>query len=356
MKKDSVSTLKLAATYIGVIVGAGFATGQEVLQFFTRFGVMGIVGLILSTVLFIIFGFIVMDLGKKLKARSHLELIEYSGGKVLGAFFDILITFFLFGTLAAMIAGTGALFQQQLYLPGLLGNLLMCVLTAVTVMSGMKGIVNSISFVVPFLLISVIGISLFSIVSTPPELIEPVRNAEGNGFIMNWFLSCVLYVSYNTIISIAVLGPLGVQAKNIKTIQMGAILGGLGLGTASVMIYLALSGNYAEINGLEVPMIYIAGQISPVMQLIYAVILAAEIYTTAVGSLYGFVSRVTVRKKNLFTQKTIVITVTIAALMASQLGFSNLVKYLYPLVGYGGILLLVSLICIPFRNRTVFMK
>jgi uncharacterized membrane protein YkvI len=38
MNKKSVSTLKVAATYIGTVVGAGFATGQELLQFFSKFG------------------------------------------------------------------------------------------------------------------------------------------------------------------------------------------------------------------------------------------------------------------------------------------------------------------------------
>lgn len=34
MNRKGVSTLKVAATYIGTVVGAGFATGQELLQFF----------------------------------------------------------------------------------------------------------------------------------------------------------------------------------------------------------------------------------------------------------------------------------------------------------------------------------
>ena len=38
MKNTGVSTLKVAAAYIGTVVGAGFATGQEILQFFNRFG------------------------------------------------------------------------------------------------------------------------------------------------------------------------------------------------------------------------------------------------------------------------------------------------------------------------------
>jgi len=350
MEKKNIPAAKAAATYIGVIVGAGFATGQEMLQFFTRFGPMGIAGILLATALFIVFGFIIMDLGRKHEARSHLEIIRYTGGKYLGFFMDILISFFLFGGLTAMIAGTGALFREQLNLPSLAGNLIMCVLTAVTVMTGIKGIVNSISLVVPLLLLSVIGISLYSVFNSPPG-IPHYGNSTGNGLITGWFMSSILYVSYNTLISVSILGPLGMNARNKKTIKYGALLGGVGLGLAALMINLAMTVNYSQVVSLEVPMIYIAGRISPAVQSIYAVILVCEIYTTAVGSLYGFVSRIRGIKKIDVGEKSLILVSVSAALLASQLGFSNLVKYLYPLVGYGGTVFLLSLLYAKVRKK-----
>jgi uncharacterized membrane protein YkvI len=117
------------------------------------------------------------------------------------------------------------------------------------------------------------------------------------------------------------------------------------------MIYLALSGNVSNIAGLEIPMIYIAGRISFAVQIIYAVILIAEVYTTAVGSLYGLTSRLTDMEKSPKKGRTIAIVATIAAMLASQFGFSNLVKYLYPLVGYAGIVLLVCLVYVKIRKK-----
>lgn len=349
MKRNGISSFKVAATYIGTIVGAGFATGQEVLQFFTRFGTMGLFGLILTTVLFIVFGYIIMSLGRRLTAQSHLEIIRYSAGKYLGSIIDAIITFFLFGALTAMIAGTGALFEQQLNLPSLLGSIVMGVITLITVLTGIKGVINSISFVVPFLLFSVIGISVYSAFSNPPDISATVISSGDNGLISNWLLAAFLYVSYNTILSIAVLGPLGVKARDMKAIRIGSILGGFGLGISSVLIYLALSGNAAEIAGLEVPMIYIARKISFAVQMIYAIILIAEVYTTAVGSLFGFMSRISDIRKVSRYRTVIAIATTAAALFASRFGFSNLVKYLYPLMGYGGIALLICLVTVQFR-------
>ena len=36
--------LRVAFAFVGVIVGAGFATGQEVMQYFVAFGAAGILG------------------------------------------------------------------------------------------------------------------------------------------------------------------------------------------------------------------------------------------------------------------------------------------------------------------------
>jgi uncharacterized membrane protein YkvI len=237
----------------------------------------------------------------------------------------------------------------------MIGNILMAVITALTVLTGINGVINSISFVVPFLLATVIGTSVFSLINTPPDIAHTTINAVemSGGLMNNWFLSAVLYVSYNTILSIAVLGPLGASAKNKKAIRNGSILGGLGLGMGSIMIYLALSGNSSEIAGLEVPMIYVAGKISYFAQIIYAVILTAEVYTTAVGSLYGFTARITDIQKNPVKGRLVVAVSTVAALLSSQFGFSNLVKYLYPIEGYCGIILLISLVYTTINKKRI---
>jgi len=344
VRKKEVSALKVAATYIGTVVGAGFATGQEVLQFFARFGISGLGGLFITTVLFIIFGYIILSLGSILHARSHLEIIQYSGGKYLGTIIDAVITIFLFGTFAVMIAGNGALFEQQLKLPPMVGNVIMAVLTALTVLTGINGVINSISFVVPFLLSTVMLTSLLSIVQNPVNLTAAPIIIHPKGFFNNWFLATVLYVSYNTVISIAILGPLGNETQNKRAVRNGAILGGLGLGFGAAMIFFALSGYMTNIGNLEVPMLYIAGSISPMLQVIYAVVLIAEIYTTAVSSLYGFTSRIIDMQKKPVKGRYIVTGSTVVALLSSRLGFSNLVMYLYPLIGYCGMFILTALV------------
>ncbi|WP_407271773.1 hypothetical protein [Radiobacillus sp. PE A8.2] len=335
-----VNTFKIAATYIGTIVGAGFASGQEVFQFFTTFGIGGIWGIVLATILFFFFGYSILLLGSKLQAQSHVQIVHFTNGKIIGTIIDIIITVFLFGALAAMIAGAGAITEQQFGIPPLFGTIVMAVITLLTVLTGISGVINAISYVVPVLLASVLFITIYSLIGNPITQEEIQIANELEGAAPNWFISAINYASYNLVIAIAILGPLGAQAKSHRSLFWGALLGGLGLGIGVLAINFSILTSIIESSQVEVPMITIAEQISPVIQLIFAVVLFAEVYTTAVGNLFGFGSRLNFIKK----KKTVVIISTLLAFAVSQIGFSAMVEYLYPAVGYGGMLLLIGII------------
>jgi len=339
-REKGVSALKVAGTYIGTVVGAGFASGQEILQFFVCFGNAGIAGIMVVTVLFMVLAYMVMEIGSIVNAESHLDIVEATSGKILSLFSDFIITFFLFGSLSAMFAGSGALMSQQFGVHPLTGGLLLAVLTVLTVISGFNGTITSISLVVPFLLVSAAGAGILSLFT------EPGKGAAGSfapniGFLRNWLWSAILYTSYNMVVSFSILGPLGARAKDRKAILYGAMLGGLGLGIGALSLFFAIRRHFAGAASMEVPMIYIAGRISPVVAAIYGVVLLAEIYTTAVGSLYGLSSRLSASVPWDF--RCITVVSALCAFLMSLLGFSNLVRYLYPSVGYAGIITLTCL-------------
>lgn len=54
------TVLMTALAFVGLVVGAGFATGQEVLQYFISFGAIGIVGAVLSGVVMAVSGTLVV--------------------------------------------------------------------------------------------------------------------------------------------------------------------------------------------------------------------------------------------------------------------------------------------------------
>ena len=52
MKRSNESAFQLAFVYVGTVVGAGFATGKEIVEFFVRFGWIGLLGILISGVIF----------------------------------------------------------------------------------------------------------------------------------------------------------------------------------------------------------------------------------------------------------------------------------------------------------------
>jgi len=353
MNQKGVSGVKIAMVYVGTVVGAGFATGQEILQFFVRFGIGGLWGILLSTVLFVLYGVFIMQLGMAFAARSHLEVIRGIGGRSFGVVMDALIMLSLFGAVTAMLAGSGALFAQQFGVPAALGSVMMAVLTAVTVMRGLHGVINAISAVVPFLLVSVLGISVYALLSAPLDL-QAGLQISGGGLMGNWLWAAILYASYNILMSASILAPLGGAASDQRAVFRGGALGGILLGGASLLIYLALSASLAETGHLEVPLLHLASRIGPLAGAFFSAVLLAEIYTTAVGSLYGFSARLAGIGSPTASMKTIAITAL--AFLASLFGFSNLVSTLYPLQGYGGILFLLVILYAKFRRRGLLPK
>jgi len=348
-ENTNLSTLKVAATYIGTVVGAGFASGQEVLQFFGYFGLNGLWGLLLAAALFGFFGWAVMCFGMQLNAGSHLEVIRYAGGRFVGTAIDYVITFFLFGAFTAMAAGAGAIFAEQFHWPALLGSFLMVSITLFTVMLGLNGVINSISLVVPVLLTAVVGIGVWTVFDTKFYLNPTIKMMSNRAAVPFWPFSAVVYVSYNIVMAVAVLAPLGSKYRDPKILSRGGILGGIGLGLGALAIFLAIAPNMAPASKYQVPMIYVAGRLNPVLTVLYSIVLLAEIYTTAVGSLYGFIARLTSPEES--KARYYILGAGALALLGSQFGFTTLVRTLYPAVGYAGLLLLLGLTYALIRRR-----
>lgn len=341
--QKKISALQVGSVYIGTVVGAGFASGQEILQFFGYFGLWGIAGLALATFLFFVLGMKVMLTAYRTGSGSYKQVIDKVGGRLLGPPINFVITIFLFGILVAMVAGTGAVFEQEFSLPPSSGLAVMAGLAGLTVFSGLGRVIDAISVVVPFLILAVLGVGLYQLCSGPVNL---SWSAPSSATLPGWHLSGLVYVSYNLTLAVPLLAPMGTLAAP-QALKKGALLGSLGLGVSALVILLAILAGAHEVTGYEIPMLAVAGRISPSARLIYTLVLVAEVYTTAIGSLYGFVSRLASVNSPRF--KPLTLLVAAGAFFAGHLGFSKIVATVYPAMGIAGLIFLAALVCYTCR-------
>ena len=332
MKKPSISAFQIAAAYIGTVIGAGFASGQEVLRFFCAHGLWGVFGIMVSTALFFLIGYAILVIGWRLKAPSHVEVVRFTNGALLGAFIDILITIFLFGGLSAMIAGAGAVFNEQLHVHPMWGTFALALVALLTVIAGTRGVIRANSFLVPLMIAAMLAVSIVSLTRNPITSQDIDTMVGFEGATPHWLLSAVNYASYNVVVCIGVLAPMGAAATDKKTLRRGALLGAAGLGATLSAIYLCVITNITATGPKELPMAAAAGGISGIVGIIFVAVLFAAVYTTAVGNLFALSQRMTLG----LPRKLFITLAACLALLAGQFGFSNLVRFLYPAVGYGG--------------------
>lgn len=343
-------SLQIAGAYVGLIVGAGFASGQEVLQFFTSFGVYSFIGIGIALLLFAFLGMQVTGLGSELQTLSHKKVIYHICGKYIGRVIDLLITFFLFGVATVMIAGSGSIFQQQFGISPAIGAFILTILVIFTLILDVRNIISIISIITPFLLILIFMITIYSIFisDTNPNVLTEAAKSHPSAA-PHWALGGLLYVSYNIAAGVSMLAIIGGTVKDQKVARLGGALGGIGLGVLLLLINLAMYFNIEKLANIDMPTLFLATEISPIIGLFMSLALLGMIFNTAVGMLYAFTARFVASDTKPF--KIGIIVVSLLSFAASFVGFIELVGTVYPITGYLGFALIIALILYTFRRK-----
>lgn len=347
--------LKMASAFIGIIVGAGFASGQEILQYFTSFGYKGTWAAILSTALFAYLGMTLTRLGSRMRTTSHKEVIYKISGPYLGVIVDAVIIFTLFGVGVVMIAGAGSNLNQQFGLMPYVGSFIMVILVLLTTMLNVDKVVAVIGSVTPFLVVTITVVAVYSFMTmdAPLSLMDPIAR-DVKTSLPNWFVAAINYVSFNIALGASMAIVMGGAERDERTAAWGGFLGGLGLGVLILMSHLAIFTKVETVATYDLPMLHIVNDISPAFGIVMAFILFGMIFNTAVSMFFAFGARF--MKVGTTKFKGFVATTLIAGFAASFVGFTDLVAWFYPKIGYMGLFLVGALVVasfkLPNKNRT----
>lgn len=342
-------SLKIASAFIGIIVGAGFASGQEILQYFTSFGYWGLAGVGLAAILFAYLGKVLTGLGSRLQTVSHEEAVFRIGGRVVGRIIDYTLIITLFGILVVMVAGAGSIFSQQFGLSPVTGRIIITVLIIATIMLNVKKVITIIGSITPFLIVMVVGIAVYSLATMDASFTElnPVAKEQLSAG-PHWLIAAINYISLAIALTTAMALVLGGAEKNEKVAARGGMIGGFVFGILILLSYLAIFSKVNVVGTADLPMLRLADNISPILGIVMALVIFSMIYNTAVSLLLSFSARFTTMGTKQF--KLFVIIAGLAAFGLSFAGFTQLVNWLYPAIGYLGLLLVGALILADVRK------
>ena len=348
MKK--LNWIEITSLYIGVIMGAGFASGRECWQFFGVFGQKGYLGAVASTVCFILLACMLTFIARKKGTADLGRLICPVENRLAYEVIGWVLAIVYYTLLISMTAAGSSLLDQQFGISKPAGGVIIAILCIVTVLGDFERVARVFRLMVPVLFtVGIITILLtinagFS-QSGATEGFTPGRMSP------NWQISALVFMAYNSMGMITMAGNSAVNAKDTKNAYAGAIAGTACLGALTLLLLRALLTDMEFSSGLDLPMLGFAGRLSPALSVIYAVILYGAVYSTGASTYYGFSTKIMDGKY----KKWIIVGAAVLGFLLGLTGFKRLVEFLYPMQGYIGIVFML-LIIVNFFNVLIDRK
>lgn len=354
------NVLKFAGAFIAFLIGAGFATGQEIMQYFASYGYEGLLTALVMLILFVYVGgeFIVTGYNEKFEKGS--EIFGYYCGKYIGAFYDYFTIAFVFMSYVVMIAGAGATLNQHYGLPNYVGGIGMMCLAALTVTAGLGKIVDIIGRIGPAIVLISVGLGLYAIFSNFGDISKNAEMIQNNEIELlragkNWFISASSYVGFCMLWLAAFLAAVGKEANSRKEAFLGTTVGAVGFSAGCVALMLGLLAYLPEVAGQQIPSLILAVKINPAIATVFSVIIVSGIYTTAVPLLWQPTARFTVEGSKKFKILAVGLAI-LGCFIGLTLPYNKLLNIIYVINGYVGILLLVFIVAKSVRRKAEASK
>ena len=376
-KKNKVSIVTLlvvAGAFVSYTVGSGFASGNEVLQFFGSWGLSGSILAIAGAVFITLLSCIcIYSIGSKVSFEKTSEAYTYLGGKYLGAFFQFFTFVSLFGTFMIMFSGAGSVLSQHWDIPQWVGSVIMGVISGIVVLGGFDTVEKVLGYAGLVLLgyILVFGvISLFNPGSDFSQASEVTR-AVDDGLIwqanlfalppFSWipglseinfgFLEGMLYAALCLVNGVPFYLALGKKVNTIPQATGSAVLTTTAFYGCVAFVLIIIMANFSTVinpatNEMHpFPVLAAVDAIWPAGGWTYVIIIFIGIFTTTTGFLWVlqewiFPGQNRTRKTNLFIAGMILIGI----FLGSVLPFSALINFIFPISGVVGLIITVCLV------------
>ena len=333
------NSLLISSTFVATVIGAGFASGQELLSYFVIYGKNSIFGLFIMSALFSACSLFVMLRIDKDSLDSFDEYVNKISGKHTGIFIKACVFLFMFASFCSMAAGSSELFFSALSLDKSIGIAVMLTACFIILLFDLKGILAINSILAPIMSISLFFLGIYTFIFRNTAVFQ---SSTINHLCKNYLTSSVIYASYNTLTTVVILS----ETKNLifkkKVCYISSFLGGGALLIISVAMWASLMLYYGKIPLYSIPFLTLSARHGSLFKLLYGIILYLSMFTTAVSCGYGTVKWL---KEKLKIKRLTAIILTIAlSLPVIFLGFEDIIKKIYSGFGYLGLVLIVLIL------------
>lgn len=313
--------LFLSFVFYSTIIGVGFATGAEIMIYFTQYGIFGLVGLLLSCVLMAICGAYCMKPMNKKQSIICAVFCYIQYVAVLAASSDICSSLIcdMFGTKENKIFYAYCRISI---------SLIFTILSFIVLVRGFSTLVNIIGYVTPLAATAlIIFVTIAAMLNDGKSIV-----AYDDRFSPEIIYKGVLYAGYNVLGSSAILSRMNEYTETKRNRVLGSIFGILIFFISAVCVFVSqIIYTKSNLMQVKMPSVEIVSSLGLWAKVLYVITLIVIMNLTMFSGLSGTCGMI--YKENTRSERRMGWILALLAIPLSFVGFTKIIAFVYPVFG-----------------------
>ena len=334
-----------------VLIGGGYATGREIIEYGAKFGANGWISGLFIFLAFGIIAVLTFELARIYKIYDYKSIVRTIAGP-LWIVYDVIYFILLFLIISVMASATGEILQQTIGLNYWIGVIALIIIAGLLNFYGSRVVEKFETFGTIILYAAYIVFTVLVIAGRHTQIGQVFATHDtsyvpGAGVLTaaGWG---ILYASYNLSAI-----PAGLFTLRRQTTRKEAVISGV-IGAALMTIpwfftYFAVMAFYPDpqVLGASVPWLTMLGAVSgsPLLVIVFGVVVGWTLIETATGMIHALLERI---DKGLadagkpymsgFSRGGVTVIIFLLATIFAKFGIIDLIGMGYQLMSYGFIL------------------
>ncbi len=327
------------AVFQSVMVGGGYGTGREIVEFFSSYGLLGgLMGLGIAFVAMAIILALTFEFARLFQVYDYRNFFKQLLGRGWVLFEALIILLFLL-VLAVLASAAGNILRDNFGISYGAGLSMMLLVVGVLTFFGRDVIAKVLTFWSFFLYAVFLAffISVFSNDWAP--IAAAFRHAE---VLDGWWQSGLKYALYNIAAAPLLLYVTRAFETRKQAMRSGVIAGAIAM-LPAVAFQIAFFAAYPEVLEQAIPTYWMMGQLGMgVLLVVYSIMLFGTFIETGAGMLQGINERIDaylVEKRGIGLSRTAHAVLAVSAIIVSAVlslwGITNLIAQGYGTMAWG---------------------
>lgn len=272
-----------------VVIGGGYATGRELVEFFLPSGPLGgVLAILLAMLVWSGVCVVTFMLARVLRAFDYRTFFR----ALLGPFwvvFEIAYLLFIVLILAVFGAAADEIGATTFGLPQIAGSIVLVLAIAAVTAYGNAAVERLFKWVTFFLYATYAVFAVLALSSFGGRAMDNVAHAALSG---DWWVGGLTYGGYNVVAAVVILPVLHHLTSTRDAVIAGALAGPLAIWPA-LLFFFSMLAFYPQIGSQTLPSDFMLAQLHlPAFRIAFQLMIFAALLESGAGAVHGFIERV----------------------------------------------------------------